>query len=65
MYLGKRLLSVVLKVFGVDIEVVVVDSEGLGALGDAWYKLLHLHQSPTLAIQCEGPHRDVGGSHTI
>ena len=40
-YLSEGFLPVIFQVFGVDIEVVVVDSEGLGTLSDTRNKLLH------------------------
>jgi len=70
-HLGEGLLPVVLEELGVDVQVVVVGGEGLGALGDAGHELLDLQQRadprgrapPPVAL--EPPHRDVGGSDAI
>lgn len=51
--------------FGVNIEVVLIDSEGLGALSNTWHKLLHLQESAARTVLLEGSHRDVGGSDAV
>lgn len=51
--------------FGVNVQVVLVDGERLGALGDAGHKLLHLQESAARPVAFEAPHRNVGGSDTI
>lgn len=43
-YLGEALLAVILEVFGVDIDVIPVDTVWLGKLGGVLNKLLHLHR---------------------
>lgn len=64
MYLGKGLLAVVLEVPGVDVEVVVVDGEGLGAFGNARHKLFHLKQHfPLMRVKLL--HRDVGRGYAV
>lgn len=64
-HLSKGLLSVVLEVFRVDIEVVFIDGERLGALSDAGYELLHLQESAARPVAFKAPHWDVGGRDTV
>jgi len=63
--LCKRFLSIILEVFWVDIKVVFIDGEWLGALSNAGHKLLHLKKSTAWPICFKVPHRDVGGSDTV
>lgn len=51
--------------FGVNIEVVLVNGEGLGALSNTRHKLLHLQESAARTVLLEGSHRDVGGSDAV
>lgn len=65
MYLSKTFLSVVFEVFGVDVEVVVIDGKRLGALCNAGHKLLHLQNSTARPVDFKVPHWNVGGSDAI
>lgn len=64
-YLSKGFLPVILEVLRVDVQVVLIDGERLGALGDAGHKLLHLQESAARPVAFKVPHRDVGGSDAI
>ncbi len=65
-YLGERLLAVIFEVFGIDIEMIVVGSERLRALGNTGNKLLHLQQNTVArSITLKRPHWDEGWSDTI
>lgn len=64
-YLCKGLLAIVLQVLGVDVEVIVVDGERLGALGDARHKLLHFKEDSGLLADIKLLHGNVGWGNTI
>lgn len=64
-YLSKGFLPIILEVFWVDIEVVFIDGEWLGALSNAGHKLLHLQKSAAWPVAFKVPHGDVGGSDTV
>lgn len=57
--LGKALLAVVFKVFGVHVDAVPVDAVRLRELGGFLEELLHLHGRLVLARFFKGPHRHV------
>lgn len=63
--LGKCLLAIVLQVSRIHIEVVVVHSEGLWALGNAWHKLFHLEEDLSYSVVVKLLDWDVGWSHAI
>lgn len=58
-------MPIVLEMFRVDIEVVSVYSERLGALSNTGHKLLHLQKSAAWTVLLKVSHRDVGGSDTV
>lgn len=64
-YLSEGFLSVIFQVFGIDVEMVLVNGEGLGAFGNAGDKLLHFQESAARPVPLEVPHRDVGRSDAI
>lgn len=64
-YLCEWLLSVIFQVLRVDVEVVVVDGERLGTLGDARHKLLHFEEDVGSLTDVELLHRNVGWGNTI
>lgn len=58
-HLGKALLAVVFKVFGVHVDAVPVDAVRLRELGGFLEELLHLHGRLVFAWFFKGPHRYV------
>lgn len=54
--LGKALLAVVFKVFGVNVDVVPIDTVRLRELGGFLDELLHLHGWLVFAQVFKGPH---------
>lgn len=64
-HLSKGFLPIVLEVFRVDIEVVFIDGEWLGALSNAGYKLLYFQKGAARPVAFKVLHWDIGGSDTI
>lgn len=63
--LGKALLAVVFKVFGVNVDVVPVDTVRLRELGGVLDELLHLHGWLVFTQFFKGPHWYVRRGDTI
>lgn len=63
--LGKALLAVVFKVFGINVDVVPVDTVWLRELGGILDKLLHLHSWLVFAQFFKGPHWYVRRGDTV
>lgn len=63
-HLCEGLLVVVLQLQGIDIQVVLEDSEGVVVLGLLREKLLYLHRDP-LTLLLKGLDWDVGRGHRV
>lgn len=63
--LGKALLAVILKVFGVNVDVVPVDAVRQRELGGVLDELLHLHSWLVFAQVFKGPHWYVRRGDTV
>lgn len=58
-HLCKALLTVILKMFRVDIDVILVDSVRLGKLGRVLQKLLYLHRRRMQTAFLKRPQRNI------
>ncbi len=64
-YLGEALLAVVFEMSWIQIQVIVVNCERLGAFSDRWHKLLHLKHHPAPVCDFRLTKRKIGGCDTI
>ncbi len=64
-HLCEALLAVILEVFGVDVDVILVDSVRLGKPRGVLQELVHLHRGSVKSAVLEGAQRHVRGRHTV